>query len=164
MGNGSEHWAADRREQGNPQLQCHGERRQRDRLDRIGSRTASLPIRRSTTTFLLSSVLRTEPISISVLQQIRSSRFVCRRCTRLRYWTQTVDPMTRLDSAIRKLQRKLANPEEDVNDWDLEHFPKPKWMRWRTHERLVEKGLELVERRDAVWMKGAARVLARLGG
>jgi len=94
---------------------------------------------------------------------LRSGRFLCRRCTGLRYWTQTVDPMGRLDSAIRKLQRRLADPDDDVNDWDLEYFPKPKWMRCRTHERLVEKGLELVERRDAVWMEGATRLLNRLG-
>lgn len=94
---------------------------------------------------------------------LRYGRFVCRRCTGLRYWTQTVGPMSRLDCAIRNLQRKLADPDEDVNDWDLEYFPKPKWMRRRTHERLVERGLELVERRDAVWMEGATRLLNRLG-
>jgi hypothetical protein len=91
-------------------------------------------------------------------------QFVCRRCTGLRYWTQSVDPMSRFDCAIRKLQRRLANPGEDVNDWDLEYFPKPMWMRYRTHEKLVNKGLELVERRDSVWMIGAARLLSRLGG
>jgi len=101
------------------------------------------------------AVSPTESLSISPLGQICLSA--------LHYWTQTVDPMGRLDSAIRKLQRKLADPDDDVNDWDLEYFPKPKWMRCRTHERLVEKGLELVERRDAVWMEGATRLLNRLG-
>jgi hypothetical protein len=71
--------------------------------------------------------------------------------------------MSRLDHAIRKLQRRLAEPEEDVNDWDLEYFPRAKWMRRRTHERLLEKGLQLVERRDAVWMVGAARLVMRRG-
>ena len=71
--------------------------------------------------------------------------------------------MSRLDCAIRKLQRRLASPGEDVNDWDLDFFPRAKWMRRRTHGMLVEKGLDLVERRDGVWMVGAARLLSRFG-
>jgi len=94
---------------------------------------------------------------------LRSGRFVCRRCTGLRYWTQIVGPMGRLDCAIRKLRRKPVDPDDDVSDWDLEYFPKPKGMRCGTHERLVEKRLELVARRDAVWIAGAARLLTRLG-
>jgi hypothetical protein len=36
-------------------------------------------------------------------------------------------------------------------------------MRLSTYERLVEKGLRLIERRDEVWMTGAARLLSRIG-
>ena|SRR5579862_34023 len=90
-------------------------------------------------------------------------RFVCRRCTGLKYWTQTVSPMTRLDHAIRKLQRRLAEPDDDVDYWDLDYFPRAKWMRRRTHARLEQRGLLLAEKRDHAWFCSVAPFFARHG-
>lgn len=94
---------------------------------------------------------------------LRHGEFVCRSCTGLRYYTQTAAPMDRLDYGIRKLQRRLAGPDDDVNDWDLEYFPKPKWMRRRTHERLEQRGLRMADRRDEAWAYGFGRFLTRHG-
>ena len=43
------------------------------------------------------------------------NRFMCRVCTRARYWTQSASTDARLTKRIRRLQTRLA-PDEDADD------------------------------------------------
>jgi hypothetical protein len=40
-------------------------------------------------------------------------------------------------SARYRVQRRFADKDEDVSEWDLEYFSHPNYMRLRTYERLV---------------------------
>jgi len=73
-------------------------------------------------------------------------RFACRRCYRLPYTSQTESRSDRATRRIRKVQKRLGNPDwENVLDpW----FPKPKGMHWKTYDRIVaraDKPLRTIE-------------------
>jgi hypothetical protein len=90
------------------------------------------------------------------------SRFVCRACTRARYWTQTASPDARMTHRIRRLQSRLA-PDVDVDDYVLDWIPaRPRGMRRATYQRLVERLEQLNDKRDAYLEPGLLRLLARL--
>jgi hypothetical protein len=62
-------------------------------------------------------------------------RFACRKCQRLHYWSQALGPVHRRTHALIKRRRRLGQPQ---GSGLLADFPaKPKWMRWRTYERLA---------------------------
>ena len=89
------------------------------------------------------------------------SRFVCRICTRARYWTQTCSPDARLTRQIRRLQSRLA-PDADPNDYVIDWVPRrPRGMRRATYRRLVERLEQANDRRDAYLEPGLLRVLER---
>jgi hypothetical protein len=89
------------------------------------------------------------------------SWFVCRVCTRARYWTQTASPDARMAQRIRKLQGRLA-PDDDPNDYVIEWIPeRPKGMRRATYRRLVDRLERVSNKRDAYLEPGLLRLLAR---
>ena len=62
-------------------------------------------------------------------------RFLCRLCLRLTYSSQYGDEWERARDQAQRIWRKLGG--SIFVDDDIEDFPpKPKWMRWRTYERL----------------------------
>jgi hypothetical protein len=89
------------------------------------------------------------------------SRFVCRVCTRARYWTQTASPDVRMAHRIRKLQARLA-PDDDPDDYVLEWVPdRPQGMRRATYGRLVDRLEQVNDKRDAYLEPGLLRSMAR---
>lgn len=78
---------------------------------------------------------------------LRSKRFACRTCQRLRYHSQSLDHSNRQHHAYHKIQLKLL-------DGDM----KPKGMHWRTFERLHER----MEYIDAGISANFALTLSRL--
>lgn len=64
--------------------------------------------------------------------------FLCRNCCRLAYQSQQQDRLSRLESKIQRIRRRLGG-STDLK----EPFPsKPKRMHWRTYERLRQQGEE----------------------
>jgi hypothetical protein len=55
-------------------------------------------------------------------------KFGCRQCMRLGYASEAESRIDRINRRLHKLQAKLAEGGE-----------KPKWMRWRTFERICEE-------------------------
>lgn len=94
---------------------------------------------------------------------LRWRQFMCRPCTRVRYWTQTASPDARMVYGIRRLQKRLA-PEIDPDDYVIDYIPKrPPGMRRRTYQRLKQRALALIDARDAYLEPGLLRLIARLG-
>jgi hypothetical protein len=63
--------------------------------------------------------------------------FKCRKCYQLPYMCQTESRSDRASRRIRKIQKRLGNP-----DWEnvlYPRFPKPKGMHWKTYDRIVAK-------------------------
>jgi len=90
------------------------------------------------------------------------ARFVCRICTRARYWCQTASPDARMTHRIRRLQARLASGE-DVNDYDIAWIPRrPRGMRRATYQRLVATLEAIIEKYDAHLDAGLLKVIARL--
>jgi hypothetical protein len=58
--------------------------------------------------------------------------------TQVAYATQFESPFDRAISARQKVKSRLIG-DLDPREWELP--PKPKWMRWRTYDRLAEKYL-----------------------
>ena len=57
--------------------------------------------------------------------------FACRHCYRIAYTSQRENYWGRAQIRADKIRDRLG--------WSDEYGPKPKWMRWRTFERLVEE-------------------------
>ena len=92
------------------------------------------------------------------------SRFVCRTCTRARYWTQTCSPDARVAHRIRRLQERVA-AGVDVDDFVIDWIPdRPKGMRRATYRRLVDRLELLNDKYDACLEPGLLRLLLRLRG
>lgn len=93
---------------------------------------------------------------------LNGSWFICRVCTRARYWTQTCSPDARMAHRIRKLQAKLA-PDVDVDEYVLDWVPdRPKGMRRATYRRLADRVERVYDKYDAHLEPGLWRLLARL--
>jgi hypothetical protein len=73
---------------------------------------------------------------VAVLCKV-SLHFLCRRCQGLAYWSQQVDEVSRLQSKVRKLSRRVGGTGELAAPIP----PKPKRMQWRTYDRLVGQAL-----------------------
>ena len=67
-----------------------------------------------------------------------ASRFFSRQAwgKQVAYSTQFESPFERALTAREKVKSRLIG-DLDPRDWELP--PKPKWMRWTTHERWAEK-------------------------
>jgi len=55
---------------------------------------------------------------------------------RVAYSSQFLDPDNRAHRGKAKIKSRLIG-DHDPDDWDLP--PKPKWMRWSTYNRLVDR-------------------------
>jgi hypothetical protein len=71
------------------------------------------------------------------------------------YASQFADPDNRAHIGKAKIKSQLI-ADLDPDEWDLP--PKPKWMRWRTYNRFVER----FDRYEAILESGVAELLAKL--
>ena len=85
--------------------------------------------------------------------------FACRHCYRLGYAIQRDGPMDRAHHRLRRLHRKLG---ADYDGPDGMPPRRPKWMRQRTYDRVVQQIEAGEEHLDHVFMVGAQRILARI--
>jgi hypothetical protein len=82
-------------------------------------------------------------------------RFASRRAYRLVYTSQRGTAVDRAHRGQAKIKARLIG-DCDPDEWDLP--PKPKWMRWRTYQRYVDK----YDHYEAVLDEGTFAALARL--
>ena len=82
-------------------------------------------------------------------------RFACRRAYRLVYSSQRGTAVDRAHRSKAKIKARLIG-DCNLEEWNLP--PKPKWMRWRTYQRYVDK----YDRYEAVLDEGTVALLARL--
>jgi hypothetical protein len=74
------------------------------------------------------------------------------------YVSQCISRDDRAHRGQAKIKSRLCRLGDfHPNEWDLP--PKPKWMRWRTYHRAVEK----FDRYESALDKGIARLTVRLG-
>jgi hypothetical protein len=88
-----------------------------------------------------------------------ASRFCSRQAwgtRRVAYASQFLDPDNRAHRGKAKIKSRLIG-DCDFDEWDLP--PKPKWMRWRTYERYVEK----FNAYEDILSYGILELLAKLG-
>lgn len=66
---------------------------------------------------------------------LAGKRFACRKCCRIPYACQMESKSDQASRRIRKIQKRLGNPEWEnvIDSW----FPKPKGMHWRTYHRII---------------------------
>jgi len=90
------------------------------------------------------------------------TRFCSRSAYRLGYACQRETCVDRRMRKARKLHRQLGGDGYEIGSWE---YPpeKPKWQRWRTYERKVEKWQRADQRADYEWGVGAMRILKRAG-
>lgn len=79
---------------------------------------------------------------------LRWGRFACRHCQRVAYSSQAEDVMDRTWRKQRKIEVILG-----------EHWQRPKGMRWRTYERLMDTLEDCEARRDQAFIAVVARLL-----
>ncbi len=79
---------------------------------------------------------------------MRSGRFACRHCQRVAYSSQSEDVMARTWREQRRIEEKIGE------DWQ-----RPKGMRQRTYDRLMDRLAECEQRRDEAFCVAAARLL-----
>jgi len=77
---------------------------------------------------------------------------------RLAYASQAEDEMGRSHRRLTRLHRKLGG-QYDGPECPLPS--RPKWMRRRTYDRLWAEWEAAMDRHEAVWLEGAARIMAR---
>ena len=85
--------------------------------------------------------------------------FACRSCYRLGYRSQRGDRMDQAHNRLGRLHRKLGGDYTGPDDLPPS---KPKWMRHRTYDRVVDEIDAGRERLETVFNVGAALILARL--
>ena len=69
-----------------------------------------------------------------------------------------MDPIARGHRGAAKIKSRLCSIGNfDPDEWDLP--PKPKWMRWRTYNQMVER----FDRYDAMVEEGLLEAIMRLG-
>ena len=71
------------------------------------------------------------------------------------YASQFLDPDNRAHRGKAKIKTRLIG-DCDPDEWDLR--PKPKWMRWRTYNRFVER----FDAYEAILERGLPELLAKL--
>jgi hypothetical protein len=85
--------------------------------------------------------------------------FACRNCYRLGYAVQRGGPMDQAHHRLRRLHGKLG-AEYDGPEGIRPR--RPKWMRQRTYQRLLQQIEAGEEHLDVVFTAGAQRILARI--
>ena len=83
----------------------------------------------------------------------------CRACAGLTYLSKLGGPTGRAERACRKAARRLGIDYFDFGPCGW--APRPKGMRRATYARRLTKLAAVHERRDALFIAGAARILAR---
>jgi hypothetical protein len=78
---------------------------------------------------------------------------------RLAYASQRADDMERSHGRLARLHRRLGG---DYSHADTPPPPRPKWMRHATYDRLWAAWEAQMERHEAIYEAGAARLRARL--
>jgi hypothetical protein len=88
-----------------------------------------------------------------VIVMANTARFWgCRRCLKLRYSCQGHDAATRMQRRADAIYARLG----DTHDDGLVY--KPKWMRWKTFNRLMDTANELAENADAFFALRIMRI------
>jgi len=82
---------------------------------------------------------------------MRAGRFACRHCQRVAYSSQSEDVMARTWREQRRIETRLGD------DWQ-----RPKGMRQRTYERLMDRLADCEHRRNEAFCVAAARFLTGL--
>lgn len=77
---------------------------------------------------------------------------------RLAYASQRADAMRRSHARLARLHGKMGGDYAYADDPPPR---RPKWMRRRTYDRLVDEWQDQMDRHDAIWMEGAERIMAR---
>jgi hypothetical protein len=77
----------------------------------------------------------------------------CRRCMRLRYDSQGLTPAYRMQRRADAIYERLGALDTGV----AESVFKPKWMRWRTFNRLMDRANALGRYSDALFLLGLRR-------
>jgi hypothetical protein len=77
---------------------------------------------------------------------------------RVAYSSQFLTPMDRAHLGKERIKRRLIG-DLDPEEWDLP--PKPKWMRWKTYHRLVERFDSYEAMLDAGALSRAGKLLRR---
>jgi hypothetical protein len=85
--------------------------------------------------------------------------FACRNCYRLGYAIQRDRPMDRAHHRLRRLHRKLGADYDGPDGMPPE---RPKWMRQRTYDRVVQQIEAGEDHLDVVFTLGAQRLLVRI--
>jgi hypothetical protein len=75
------------------------------------------------------------------------------------YASQFEDPVGRAWRTKRRITQRLGN--DDPNDYDLPD--KPRWMRWRTYERLAKRYWAAEDALDEQVAQAAIRLMCRYG-
>jgi hypothetical protein len=88
-----------------------------------------------------------------------ATRFCSREAwgRRVAYTSQFLDRDNRAHRGKAKIKAHLIG-DQDPDEWDLP--PKPKWMRWRTYNRHVER----FDRYEAILEDGIAELMAKFLG
>ncbi len=89
--------------------------------------------------------------------------YACRECLNLHYPSQSERPQERLARRIRKLRQELWGydwPEINNLFKYIDHWPKPKWVRWKTFNQKVNKITELENR---YWPMAVIQMKTALG-
>jgi len=98
-------------------------------------------------------------LTCSVVWRPLGARYFASRQTWRRQVAYSSQFQTRTDrayNAVRAIRRSLGGPDwESIDEIDP---PKPKWMRWRTYERLIDRSRAY----EAIGDENALRVIARL--
>jgi hypothetical protein len=84
-------------------------------------------------------------------------QFASRYAWGLGYASQREDAMARAQRQARKIAAALG----DADKWMSGPPPKPKWMRWRTYERMAARLAAYNAANDAAFVVSAARLLRR---
>jgi hypothetical protein len=77
---------------------------------------------------------------------------------RVAYSSQFMTPMDRAHLGMERIKRRLIG-ELDPEEWDLP--PKPKWMRWKTYNRYVERFERYEAAIDAASLSRASKLIRR---
>jgi hypothetical protein len=87
-----------------------------------------------------------------------ANRFCSRQAwgRRVAYASQFLDPDNRAHRGKAKIKARLIG-DSDPDEWELP--PKPKWMRWRTYDRYVQK----FDAYEDILSSGIVELLAKLG-
>ena len=83
---------------------------------------------------------------------MRAGRFACRNCQRVSYASQSGDTLDRMWRKQSKLEARLGA-----------HWQRPKGMRHRTYQALLDRLHDCEFRRDAAFVETAARLFGSAG-